>query len=358
VNSAQLLQVADLSAVFHTRRGPVRAVDGVSFDLAPGETLGVVGESGSGKTVMSRTVLHLQPGLGLGSGGAVLFDGTDLSRLSTKQMRSFWGARIGLVPQDPMTSLNPVMRLGRQLTEHVQRHLGLDRRAADTRAVELLGSVGISDPVRRLRQYPYELSGGMRQRVAIAIAIACGPALLVADEPTTALDVTVQAQILDLLAHQQRERKMSMLLISHDLAVVAGRTDHTMVMYAGQVVEKSETSRLFAAPRHPYTEALLAATPRVDAPSHTRHRAIPGRPPNLLDLGEGCRFAPRCRYAQDECLSQAPGLVAAGEPGHDARCFFPVGTTEGAEALRANLRRGRTAAGSPISDDEMEGATA
>lgn len=343
-----LLRVNDLRTSFTTPGGVVTAVDGVSFELARRQSIGVVGESGCGKTVMSHTILRLLPGRSVACSGEIVFGGTDLLTLTTRQMRHIWGARVGLVPQDPTTSLNPVMKLGRQLTEHVRLHLGMDQAAATALAVDLLASVGITDPSRRLRQYPFELSGGMRQRIAIAIAIACRPQLLVADEPTTSLDVTIQAQILDLLQHQQREREMAMMLISHDLAVVAGRTDLTMVMYAGKVVEKAPTRRLFAAARHPYTEALLAATPRVDAPSHSRHRAIPGRPPNLLRRAAGCSFAPRCRYAQEQCLEETPALRSGGDGDHEFACFFPVGTGGGQAALESNHRRGRTAAGLPV----------
>jgi peptide/nickel transport system ATP-binding protein len=255
-----------------------------------------------------------------------------------------------MVFQDPMTALNPVLKIGNQITEGLRHHLGLDRKTADQNATALLRAVGIPEPERRFKQYPHELSGGMRQRIMIAVALACGPKLLFADEPTTALDVTVQAQILNLLARQQRERNMAMVLVTHDLGVVANRTDEIAVMYAGQVVEQAPTATLFGRMRHPYTEALLGSIPRVENPSHTMLAAIPGRPPDLADLPPGCRFAPRCPYAQDRCLVEVPPLVADGSGGdsHLHRCFFPVGTPEGAAARARNEAMGRTAAGTPL----------
>jgi oligopeptide/dipeptide ABC transporter ATP-binding protein len=229
-----------------------------------------------------------------------------------------------MVFQDPMTSLNPVMRIGQQVTEGARYHHDMSKGDADQLALKLLQDVGIPDPARRLRQYPHELSGGMRQRVTIAIALASGPKLLLADEPTTALDVTVQAQILDLLQEQQRDRFMAMVLVSHDLGVVAGRTDEIIVMYAGQVVERAPTPVLFAKTKMPYTEALLASIPNLTNPSHTRLRAIGGRPPDLIDPPTGCRFAARCPYVQDKCRAEAPPLVAAPTPGHEYRCWFPL----------------------------------
>jgi peptide/nickel transport system ATP-binding protein len=238
--------------------------------------------------------------------------------------------------QDPMTALNPVVRVGRQITESLRLRAGLDRAAARETAVSLLKSVGIPDPERRLRSYPHELSGGMRQRVMIAISIACSPRLLLADEPTTGLDVTVQAQILDLLRRLQDERHMAVILVTHDLAVVAGFADEIAVMYAGRIVEKAPTQILFSQTRMPYTEALLGSIPRLSEPSHTRLRAIPGRPPDLAKRPPGCAFAPRCAYVQERCRSEAPPLRSAG-PGHDFACWFPVGSPEGAQALSGNL---------------------
>ena len=346
-----LLEVRNLQTFFDTSRGIVRAVDDVSFSLDSGRTLGIVGESGSGKTVLSRSVMNLLPKkAAIPTGGEVLFEGRDLRSLSTRQMRAYWGPQMAMVFQDPMTSLNAVVKIGRQITEGLREHLDLGRREAEAEAVSLLRSVGIPTPERRLGEYPHQLSGGMRQRVTIAIALACGPKLLLADEPTTALDVTVQAQILDLLATQQRERSMSMILVTHDLGVVANRTDEIAVMYGGQIVEKAPTPVIFRAMRHPYTEALMRSIPRIENPSHTRLDAIPGRPPDLANLPPGCRFAPRCRNAQPRCLEENPPLYDAEQPGHQFRCFFPVGTPAGEEARERNLRNGSTAAGTRLDD--------
>jgi peptide/nickel transport system ATP-binding protein len=339
-----LLVVDDLRTTFLTPRGPLTAVDGVSIDLQVSETLGVVGESGSGKSVLVRSVMGLLPSSAAVS-GAVLYKGTDTRRLSRRESRHFWGTQMAMVFQDPMTSLNPVKKIGVALTESMRFHLGIGRDEARGRALGLLQQVGIPAPERRLDEYPHQLSGGMRQRVTIAIALACDPALLIADEPTTALDVTVQKQILDLLSSLQAERGMGMILITHDLGVVAGRADRIAVMYAGRVVETAPTRTLFAAMRHPYTEALLRSIPRIEYQSHTRLEAISGRPPDLVNPPVGCRFAARCRYAQPRCLVEDPALMPSGEPGHRHACFYPVGTPAGAEALAVNESAGRTAAG-------------
>ncbi len=332
-----LLEVEDLRTLFHTARGTVRAVDGVSFTLARGRTLGVVGESGSGKTVLTRSIMGLLPmGANVERSGVVRLAGHDLTSLSPATLRQVWGTEVAVVFQDPGTALNPVVRVGRQITEGLRKRLGFDRRAAHDTAITLLASVGIPAPERRMRNYPHELSGGMRQRVMIAIALACGPRLLLADEPTTGLDVTVQAQILDLLATQQRERAMGMILVTHDLGVVAGRTDEIAVMYAGRIVEKATTADLFAHTRMPYTEALMRSIPRVSQPSHTRLRAIPGRPPDLSRPIVGCPFAPRCPYVQQHCREHAPPLRNAG-PGHQFACWYPVGSPENEQALAYNL---------------------
>jgi peptide/nickel transport system ATP-binding protein len=355
-----LLDVQDLRTYFRTPRGIVKAVDGVSFDLERGKTIGIVGESGSGKTVLSRSVMALLPkSTTFHPTGKVFFDGKDLLTLPEKQMRDIWGEEVAMVMQDPMTSLNPVVKIGRQITEGLEHHLGMKGKDAKEAAVALLTSVGIPEPMRRLSQYPHELSGGMRQRVTIAIALACGPRLLMADEPTTALDVTVQAQILDLLQKQQRERFMAMVLVTHDLGVVAGRTDEIIVMYAGRVVEKAQTYDLFHDMKMPYTEALLKSIPRVTNRSHTRLQAISGRPPDLVNLPNGCKFAPRCPYAQDRCREEEPPLMAAADPGHEFRCWFPVGTPEGMEALAKNVREHKVPgqdnnAASPIPPDIAE----
>ncbi len=335
-----MLEVEGLSTTFLTPAGHLRAVDDVSLSLHHGRTLGVVGESGSGKSVLARSIMGLLPRRNVARRGRVRFDGTEIGSLGAAALRRWWGAEMAMVFQDPMTSLNPVMRIGRQITESLRAQRDLDRAEADEIALGLLRATGIPEPARRLREYPHQLSGGMRQRVTIAIALACGPRLLLADEPTTALDVTVQAQILDLLARQQRERHMAMVLVTHDLGVVAGRTDDIAVMYAGQIVEQAPTPALFRGVRMPYTEALLASIPRLAQPSHTRLRIIGGRPPSLIAGPPGCRFAPRCPYAQDRCRDEMPPLVDADEAGHRFRCWFPVGTPEGRRALDRNLRAG------------------
>jgi peptide/nickel transport system ATP-binding protein len=245
-----------------------------------------------------------------------------------------------MVFQDPMTSLNPVMKIGKQITETIHTHLDVSREFADDLAVSLLTSVRVPDPERRMHEYPHQLSGGLRQRVCIAVALAAGPQLLFADEPTTALDVTVQAQVLDMLASQQQERFMALVLVTHDLGVVAGRTDDVIVMYAGQIVEQAPTATLFAQMKMPYTEALLQSIPKVSDPSHLRLHAIPGRPPDLVDVPSGCRFAARCAYVQDRCREEQPPLIDAMTPGHKFRCWFPVGTPEGADALARNQLAG------------------
>jgi peptide/nickel transport system ATP-binding protein len=304
-----------------TPRGPLRAVDGVSLALEPGRTLGIVGESGSGKTMLSRAILRLLPPNATLT-GSVCLDGQELTGLGPEALRRLRGRSIAVVFQDPMTSLNPVLTIGTQIVETLQVHLELDSAAARARAIELLGAVGLPAPEQRLRQYPHQLSGGMRQRVAIAIAVSCEPRLLFADEPTTALDVTVQAQILDLLAREQQRRHMAMLLITHDLGIVAGRTDEVAVMYAGKVVERAPTRTLFKAMRMPYTEALLAAIPRVDAAPHTPLAAISGRPPDMTRLPPGCAFAPRCPRAGERCTRERPSL--SGAFGHAFACWNPI----------------------------------
>jgi peptide/nickel transport system ATP-binding protein len=333
---SRLLEVVDLKTHFRTPRGRVRAVDGVSISLDRGRTLGLVGESGCGKSVLSRSIMGLLPSTADRT-GEIIFGGERLDELGTDALRSYWGTQMAMVFQDPMTSLNPVMKIGRQITESLEVHTDLDRNQAKETALALLRSVHIPEPERRLKQYPHELSGGMRQRVVIAVSLACGPQLLFADEPTTALDVTVQAQILDLLGEQQRERHMAVILVSHDLGVVAGRTHDIAVMYAGQIVEQAPTNTLFSEVRMPYTEALLRSVPRLENPSHTRLAVIGGRPPDLIDPPAGCRFAARCPYVQDRCREEQPPLVEGDTPGHLFRCWYPVGTDAGREALERNL---------------------
>ncbi|TYL49937.1 ABC transporter ATP-binding protein [Nocardioides sp. BGMRC 2183] len=319
-----VLEVVDLETRFHTARGVVRAVDGVSLSLRAGETLGLVGESGSGKSVLGRTLMGLIATGGTTEvSGTVRIAGQAVHELSGRQRRKLWGPKIAMVFQDPMTSLNPVRPIGVHLTDPLRLHLGLSRRAAKERAVELLDRVGIPDPRRRLEQYPHELSGGMRQRVMIAVALSCDPEILIADEPTTALDVTVQKQILDLLGSLARERQMATVLISHDLGAVEGRTDRVVVMYAGRAVETAPTTELFAAPHHPYAEALIGSVPALDAPPHTVLRAIDGTPPDMANPPVGCRYAPRCNRAQDLCRDQMP-LLLDTSPGRSVACHFPV----------------------------------
>lgn len=337
-----VLQVDGLTVRLNSNQGLVHAVDGVSFALSRGQTLGVVGESGSGKSVMARSLMGLLPSRAIAvNAGSVLFQADqaaprDLLQMPEKQLRRLRGPAMAMIFQDPMTALNPVLRLSVQLTESVRQHLGLDRQQARSRAIELLGAVGIPDAGKRIDQFPHQLSGGMRQRVVIAIALACNPSLLIADEPTTALDVTVQKQILDLLARLQREHDMAMILITHDLGVVASRADHIAVMYAGRVVEYAPARTLFTAMKHPYTEALFNSIPRINDPSHTRLQAIPGRPPQLVEPAPGCAFAPRCQYAQPRCRQQTPPVVAvAGEEDHRHACFFPVSATPAREDVDA-----------------------
>jgi len=316
MSAAPILSIQGVSVTLPTPRGLLRAVDGVDLTLPAGRTLGVVGESGCGKTMLSRAILQLLPKRAALK-GRVMFDGRDLAGLPAEELRRLRGPELAVVFQDPMTSLNPVLTIGTQIIETLQAHLGLDAANATRRAIELLAEVGIPAPAQRLRQYPHQLSGGMRQRVAIAIALSCEPKLLIADEPTTALDVTVQAQILDLLAREQQRRHMAMILITHDLGVVAGRTDEVAVMYAGRVVERAPTPRLFRHMRMPYTEALLAAIPKLDSAPHTPLPAIGGRPPDPTRPLPGCSFAPRCRYADSVCGHTKPTLE---DPEGRARC--------------------------------------
>jgi peptide/nickel transport system ATP-binding protein len=335
--SARLLEVSDLHTNFKTEKGLVKAVNGVSFTLDRGKTLGVVGESGSGKSVLSRTIMGLLPRRNVEREGTVQFEGTEIARLSATAMREFWGTEMAMIFQDPMTSLNPVVKIGRQITESLRYHLDMPRDQADATALTLMKSVGIPESERRLNEYPHQMSGGMRQRIVIAVALACGPKLLFADEPTTALDVTVQAQILNLLAQQQHERDMAMVLVTHDLGVVAGRADDIAVMYAGQIVETAPTRTLFAHMRMPYTEGLLKSIPKLEQPSHSRLEIIGGRPPDLINPPLGCKFSPRCPYVQERCRFEEPPLIEAETPGHYYRCWFPVGTDAGREALERNL---------------------
>jgi peptide/nickel transport system ATP-binding protein len=352
----RLLEIDELTTDFLTPRGTVRAVDHVSFTLDRGKTMGLVGESGCGKSVLSRSIMGLLPS-NARRYGEIRFGDDRLDMLSPAAMRDYWGTQISIVFQDPMTSLNPVMKIGRQIAESLEVHTDLTSSQIQETALALLRSVKIPEAERRLRQYPHELSGGMRQRVVIAIALACGPALLFADEPTTALDVTVQAQILDLLGEQQRERDMAVVLVSHDLGVVAGRTHDIAVMYAGQIVEQAPTRTLFSEVRMPYTEALLRSVPRLENPSHTKLAVIGGRPPDLISPPPGCRFAPRCPYVQPRCLEEMPPLVEADTPGHLFRCWYPVGTDKGREALERNLEAELPQAAAAVTGELIVGAS-
>jgi peptide/nickel transport system ATP-binding protein len=329
--AAPLLELQALRTEFRTGRGVVRAVDGVDLTAARGETIGIVGESGSGKSVLVRSIMGLYSQNAVATvSGTAIFDGKNIAELSKPDRRRLWGTEIAMIFQDPTTSLNPVKTIGAHLAQPLRLHLGMTRAAARERAVDLLDQVGISDARRRLKQYPHELSGGMRQRVCIALALTCDPKLLIADEPTTALDVTVQRQILDLLDGLAVEKGMTTLLITHDLGVVAKRADRIMVMYAGRIVESREARALFRSPRHPYTKALMSSIPRLSEPAHTRLAAIGGRPPDLASRPAGCSFAPRCACAQDDCRKNDPALRRIDDPAGDClvACHHPVGPAE------------------------------
>ena len=319
----KLLDVQHLKTHFFTRAGVVKAVEDVSFYLDEGETLALVGESGCGKSVTSLSIMRLiddPPGKIVG--GKILFQSQDILDLNQSELYKIRGGKIAMIFQDPMTSLNPVYTVGDQIAEAVKTHLKLDDKAAWNRAAEMLERVRIPEARRRLTHYPHEFSGGMRQRVMIAIALSCNPQVLIADEPTTALDVTIQAQVLDLMKGLAHEFSTATLLITHDLGVVAGTCDRVNVMYAGRIVEAAPTKAIFARPAHPYTQALLAAVPRPDAQRGARLAAIGGRPPNLINLPPGCPFAPRCRKAQPRCREELPLLETVG-PEQKAACFYP-----------------------------------
>jgi oligopeptide/dipeptide ABC transporter ATP-binding protein len=323
----QLLSVEDLRVEFWTSRGNVYAVNGVSFDIAPGETLGIVGESGCGKSVTALALLGLLARAGRVRSGVARFDGRDLLKLRRRALRAIRGRQIAMIFQDPMTSLNPVLTIGRQLREPLETHFGMGRRAASARAAELLDRVGIPNPNARLVDYPHQFSGGMRQRAMIAMALACRPKLLIADEPTTALDVTIQAQILALLRELVAEEQTALVLITHDLGVVAGMCERVNVMYAGMFVETGSAEQVFAAPRHPYTLGLLQSVPRLDAARRARLQPIEGAPRDMLRPPSACPFQPRCRYEVDLSRREVPPLVEI-EPGHRVACFNPVPAEE------------------------------
>ena len=322
-----LLSVEDLNVRFATRRGTVHAVNGITFDIAPGETLGIVGESGCGKSVTSLAILGLLARNGRVESGHVLFAGKDLIRQSDRALRKIRGREIAMIFQDPMSSLNPVLTVGRQIRETLETHFDLDRKEAEATAVEALDRVGIPSAKARVKDYPHQFSGGMRQRAMIAMALACKPKLLIADEPTTALDVTIQAQILDLLRALVAEENAALILITHDLGVVAGMCERVNVMYAGMFVEKGSAEQLFGSPRHPYTLGLLQSVPRLDAARRSRLHPIEGAPPNMLQPPAACPFQPRCRYEVDLSRQEVPQLVEI-EPGHKVACFNPVPVDE------------------------------
>ncbi len=317
-----LLEVQDLHTEFATRGGVVRAVDGVSWDVREGETVALVGESGCGKSVSALSVMRLvaQPAGRIVS-GRILFKGRDLLQLSEEAMRHVRGREIAMVFQEPMTSLNPVLTIGRQLTEGLETHLGMTPEAARKRAVDLLAMVGIPDPARRLQQYPHQFSGGMRQRMMIAMALACEPALILADEPTTALDVTIQAQILELMKDLSRRLGVAMLIITHNLGVVARYADRVNVMYAGRIIERGTAREIYADPRHPYTLGLLRSVPRLDEPRRARLSPIDGQPPDLTRLPPGCAFAPRCAWRVERCGEAIPALRPIGGAEHVTACW-------------------------------------
>lgn len=324
----KILEVENLQVQFDTPEGTVHAVNGISYHIKEGEAVAVVGESGCGKSVSMMSILGLIPiPPGKIANGRALWLGRDLLQLSEDALEQMRGSEIGMIFQDPMTSLNPVLSIERQLTEALQKHYGMEIEQARARAVDLLELVGIPDASRRLGSYPHQFSGGMRQRVMIAMMLACNPSLLIADEPTTALDVTIQAQIVDLVIRMREKMGMAMIWITHDLGVVAGMADRVIVMYAGYIVEEAIVDDLYERPQHPYTLALLAALPRVDQRRENRLKSIPGAPPNLLIAPHGCPFAPRCEYVIDQCRQEMPPLapVAAG---HKAACWVDIATGE------------------------------
>ena len=336
-----LLEVSDLKVEFSTEDGIVHAVDGISYEVDSGRTLCIVGESGSGKSVTSLTTLGLTRGRNTRVSGRIEFDGRDLLRLAPEQMRSVRGNQIAMIFQDPLSSLHPFYKVGVQLVEAIQTHRDVPRAAARERAVELLTMVGIPDPQRRVDQYPHEFSGGMRQRVMIAMALANEPKLLIADEPTTALDVTVQAQILALLLELQERLGMAIILITHDLGVVAEFADQIAVMYAGRIVERGSGEQIFFSPQHPYTWGLLRSIPRLDAARDEELVPISGRPPSLIQRPTGCHFHPRCPYVRDEHTRVDPRLTpVTGDPGHQAACLLPTD-------LRSRIWRGLASGQTP-----------
>ena len=319
-----LLEINDLRTFFTTKRGIIKAVNGVSYTVESGRTLGVVGESGSGKSVSAMSILRLLDANGYIDGGSIMFEGRDMTRLPISEVQKIRGNKISVIFQEPMTSLNPVFTIERQVSEPFMIHQGMNRREAAVKAVEMLRDVKIPNPETVVKQYPHQQSGGMRQRVMIAMALACRPKLLIADEPTTALDVTIQAQILKLMNDLKREHGTSILFITHDLGVICQMADDIAVMYCGQVVELASARTVFSHPRysHPYTEGLMVSIPRLDTPANVRLDAIPGAVPHPLALPKGCKFAPRCKYCTRKCEEEEPEFVTVGE-NHQIRCFYP-----------------------------------
>ena len=322
-DNKNLVEVKNLEVSFFTYAGEVKAVRGISYNLKPGEGMGIVGESGSGKSVSSYGLMGIIPEPGKVIGGQILFEGRDVTAMSEKELLKIRGKDISMIFQDPMTSLNPLFTIGNQIEESLRKHTSLDKDQRQKRMVELLTLVGINQPEKRLKQYPHEVSGGMRQRVMIAMALACDPKLLIADEPTTALDVTIQAQILELLKELKDKIHMGIVFITHDLGVVSDICDSISVMYAGTIVESGSSDQIFYEPRHPYTWGLLASVPKIDTDEHQRLIPIEGNPVDLINPPKGCPFAPRCKHCMKICIDQAPPQCQVGE-GHMAACWLPV----------------------------------
>ena len=322
-DNKNLVEVKNLEVSFFTYAGEVKAVRGISYNLKPGEVMGIVGESGSDKSVSSYGLMGIIPEPGKVIGGQILFEGRDVTAMSEKELLKIRGKDISMIFQDPMTSLNPLFTIGNQIEESLRKHTSLDKDQRQKRMVELLTLVGINQPEKRLKQYPHEFSGGMRQRVMIAMALACDPKLLIADEPTTALDVTIQAQILELLKELKDKIHMGIVFITHDLGVVSDICDSISVMYAGTIVESGSSDQIFYEPRHPYTWGLLASVPKIDTDEHQRLIPIEGNPVDLINPPKGCPFAPRCKHCMKICIDQAPPQCQVGE-GHMAACWLPV----------------------------------
>ncbi|CAN5787357.1 MAG: ABC transporter ATP-binding protein [Chloroflexia bacterium] len=345
-----LLEVKNLQTQFFTQDGVVKAVDDVSFYVMPGETLGVVGESGSGKSMTGLSIMRLIPNPpGKIVNGEVTFNGRDIIKMSEEQVRSIRGNDIAMIFQDPMTSLNPVLTINRQISESLQLHMGMNKSQAKTRSIELLSMVGIPNPESRVDQYPHQFSGGMRQRVMIAMALSCNPKLLIADEPTTALDVTIQAQILDLMRNLQSETGAGVILITHSMGVVAGMADRVQVMYAGHIVETAKTEEIFANPRHPYTVGLMKSIPRLDARDKEKLQPIRGLPPDLIELPDMCPFVPRCNYAREKCEQKNPPLLEV-KPGHYSACWFWEEVHREDDQDKVALEHGHPVPSDPTSD--------